>query len=70
MGHDNHVDWTAPSVTGGERVGPGIRRKDTRQPPVHTRSSVMNTLLGEHNLVAQDPSGADPYNATGRHFRR
>jgi hypothetical protein len=30
----------------------------------------MDTLLGENNLSAIDASGADPYNATGRQFRR
>ena len=30
----------------------------------------MDTLLGENNLAAYDASGDDPYNATGRHFRR
>jgi hypothetical protein len=30
----------------------------------------MDTLLGANNLSASDVSGNDPYNATGRHFRR
>jgi hypothetical protein len=30
----------------------------------------MDTLLGRNDLVALDESGRDPYNATGRHFRR
>jgi hypothetical protein len=30
----------------------------------------MDTLLGENNLVAVDPHANDPYNATGRRFRR
>jgi hypothetical protein len=30
----------------------------------------METLLGKNNLAAIDASGGDPYNATGRHFRR
>jgi hypothetical protein len=30
----------------------------------------MDTLLGEHNLAAPDEGGRDPYNATGRQFRR
>jgi hypothetical protein len=30
----------------------------------------MDTLLGENNLSAHDAGGNDPYNATGRQFRR
>ena len=30
----------------------------------------MDTLLGENNLSAIDVGGSDPYNATGRQFRR
>jgi hypothetical protein len=30
----------------------------------------MDTLLGENKLTAVDIAGNDPYNATGRHFRR
>ena len=30
----------------------------------------MDTLLGKNNLAALDESGSDPYNATGRQFRR
>jgi hypothetical protein len=65
-GIDSNVDWTAaPKV---ERVGPG---RAARHPPTeHTRSSVMDTLLGENKLTAVDIAGNDPYNATGRHFRR
>ena len=35
-----------------------------------TKRSVMDTLLGENNLSAMDAGGGDPYNATGRQFRR
>jgi hypothetical protein len=34
------------------------------------KRNVMDTLLGKNNLSAADLSGNDPYNATGRHFRR
>jgi len=65
-GIEANVDWTAAPK--GERVGPGLAG---RQPPAqHTRSSVMDTLLGESKLSAFDVAGTDPYNATGRHFRR
>jgi hypothetical protein len=30
----------------------------------------MDALLGESNLSATDVGGGDPYNATGRQFRR
>jgi hypothetical protein len=30
----------------------------------------MDTLLGENDLSAHDAGGSDPYNATGRQFRR
>ncbi len=69
-GNDNQVDWTAPATPGGDRVGPGLSRP--KQPRVlpQTKRSVMDTLLGQNNLAAQDAGGNDPYNATGRHFRR
>jgi len=71
MGIDNHVDWKAPS-TGGERMAASLSRsKKTQpaQPPVATRST-LDKLLGDANLTAYDSSGNDPYNATGRQFRR
>jgi hypothetical protein len=30
----------------------------------------MDTLLGQNDLAAVDVAGGDPYNATGRQFRR
>ncbi len=30
----------------------------------------MDTLLGANKLAALDENGIDPYNATGRQFRR
>ena len=35
-----------------------------------TKHHVMDKLLGENNLAAVDAGGGDPYNATGRQFRR
>jgi hypothetical protein len=35
-----------------------------------TKHLVMDKLLGENNLAAVDAGGSDPYNATGRQFRR
>ena len=65
-----HVDWTAPAMPAGERVGPGLGARTRTQPAPASRPEVMETLLGKHNLAAVDASGGDPYNATGRHFRR
>ena len=69
-GNDNQVDWTA-AATPDERVGPALSGQKKLTPlQTHTRSSVMDTLLGENNLAAYDASGNDPYNATGKSFQR
>ena len=69
-GNDNQVDWKA-AATPDERLGPGLSGQKKRTPlQTHTRSSVMDTLLGENNLSAYDASGSDPYNATGKSFQR
>ncbi len=66
---DNNIDRTVPATPGGEGVVPSLGR--TRQAPaIATKGDVMETLLGRNDLVALDESGRDPYNATGRHFRR
>lgn len=71
QGIESHVDWTAPSKSHGERVGPGLDTRSARQPSTPpSKRDVMDTLLGKNNLSAADLSGNDPYNATGRHFRR
>jgi hypothetical protein len=67
---DNQLDWAAATTPEGDKVVPGLSRHQAPRPVAHTRRSVMDTLLGEHNLSAQDTAGSDPYNATGRHFRR
>jgi len=70
-GNDNQVDWTAHGNPGGKRSRPAPPAGNRRQPPAaHTRSSVMDTLLGKNDLAAYDASGNDPYNATGRFARR
>jgi hypothetical protein len=51
-----------------EQFGPGLERREAQ--PVNSRRDVMNTLLGKNNLVACDLSGDDPYNSTGKFFRR
>jgi hypothetical protein len=72
-GIENHVDWTAAATPHGEQVGPGLSRPRAARAPAPApapRRSVMDTLLGENKLAALDEHGADPYNATGRQFRR
>jgi hypothetical protein len=82
MGIDNNIDWTVPTTPQGEQYGPGLSRnarflslaKQAAQSKAAavavSRHNVMDTLLGENNLAAVDASGGDPYNATGRQFRR
>ncbi len=70
MGKDeNIVDRAVPSTPAGERVVPSLARPKPAAAPA-TKRDVMDTLLGRNDLVALDESGRDPYNATGRHFRR
>lgn len=66
---ENNVDWKAPSTPGNERVVPSLSRSKQPQPPA-TKQSTLDKLLGASNLAAYDASGNDPYNATGRQFRR
>jgi len=70
----NNVDWTAAATPQGEQYGPGLSRKprQTAAPytPPATKHGVMEKLLGQNNLAAHDVSGNDPYNATGKQFRR
>lgn len=80
-GNDNQVDWTAAATPQGERMGgrvakgaregvlPSLSRPKVRTLP-QTKRGVMDTLLGDNNLSAHDAGGSDPYNATGRQFRR
>ena len=67
--NDNQVDWTAAATPHEGVVTSLSRRTKPRVEPKPARN-VMDTLLGENNLSAIDASGADPYNATGRQFRR
>ena len=53
----------------GNRVAPTLAARPASPPPTD-RHQVMDTLLGENRLIAVDVSGGDPYNATGRLFRR
>jgi hypothetical protein len=67
-GNDNQVDWTA-AATPDEGVVPSLSRPAKPRPEL-TKRNVMDTLLGENNLASYDAGGNDPYNATGRQFRR
>jgi hypothetical protein len=67
---DNQVDWTASATPQGDRMVPSLERTERKPRAALTRSGVMDTLLGENNLTATEAGGGDPYNATGRQFRR
>ena len=70
---DNNVDWTVPSMPEGERVVPSLSRSRSPAQAVAAPKAVRSTLdqlLGDANLTACDSSGSDPYNSTGRQFRR
>lgn len=83
-GIEQHVDWVAAAAPKGEQVGPGLSRPKAATPaqviqrtsthtqrgPVGPERSVLDKLLGESSLAAHDERGSDPYNATGRQFRR
>lgn len=68
-GNDNQIDWTAASTPEGDRLAASLKHSQKPKPPM-TRRSVMDTLLGANDLSAIDAGGSDPYNATGKQFRR
>jgi len=86
MGIDNNIDWTAAATPQSEEYGPGLSRKsgfqslankaaqqksdERKADTAATKHHVMDKLLGDNNLAAFDAGGGDPYNATGRQFRR
>ncbi|MEO8062635.1 MAG: hypothetical protein ABI821_07785 [Pseudomonadota bacterium] len=82
MGIDNNIDWTAATTPQSEQYGPGLSRKSRFQSLANqaaenkaaavtlSRHDVMDKLLGDNDLAAHDAGGNDPYNATGRQFRR
>jgi hypothetical protein len=69
-GIEQNIDWTAATTPADDRVHPGLTTRAKTEAAPGARRDVMETLLGKNNLAAVDPSGGDPYNATGRHFRR
>ena len=68
-GNDNQVDWTA-ATTPIEGVVQSLARQARPRAEPRPKRNVMDTLLGENNLSAFDVGGSDPYNTTGRQFRR
>ena len=69
-GNENQVDWTAAATPQASASSPACRASRSRVSLPQTKRNVMDTLLGENNLSAFDAGGNDPYNATGRQFRR
>lgn len=65
---NNDIQETVPATPGGEGVVPSLSPRPA--PKLVSKDEIVDTLLGKHDLVALDEAGRDPYNATGRHFRR
>jgi hypothetical protein len=51
-------------------VTASLSQRVKRPDPAPPGRSTLDKLLGDSNLTAYDSSGNDPYNATGRQFRR
>lgn len=66
-GTDNQAERSKPTAPVSEQYGPGLSGR-VKKPA--TGREVMDSLLGQNNLAAYDASGSDPYNATGKFFRR
>jgi hypothetical protein len=62
---ENSIDRVVP----GNSLPAMPARQAVRKPP-DTSLGVMDTLLGRNDLAALEEGGRDPYNATGRQFRR
>lgn len=67
---DNQVQAVNATGPAQEQVVPSLGRPLPARAAAPARRNVMDTLLGNNQLVALDGSGGDPYNATGRQFRR
>lgn len=46
------------------------RAVESPPPGLDDSQRIMDKLLGQNSLAALDERGSDPYNATGRQFRR
>ena len=69
-GIEQNVDWAAPAIASNDRAAQGLAARSGSHQAPDSRRDVMDTLLGKNNLVAIDVAGGDPYNATGKSFRR
>jgi hypothetical protein len=69
-GIEQHVDWAAPAMATNDRAGRGLTARSSSQKAPDPGRNVMETLLGKNSLAAIEASGGDPYNATGRFYRR
>ena len=63
----NQVERPRATAPVGEQYGSGLSGR-VKKP--ETGQDVMDTLLGQNKLAAYDTSGSDPYNTTGKFFRR
>ena len=68
-GNDTQMHWTTATTPQEAGVTSLARRAKPRVEP-NPKRNVMDMLLGENKLSAFDAGGSDPYNATGRQFRR
>jgi len=62
---ENQVQRTRTTAPPGQ-----ASKQGRKQPEELSGRSVMDTLLGQNDLAAYELSGTDPYNATGKFFRR
>jgi len=69
-GIENQIQSASATGPGHEQVVPSLGRPAPARPLDASQRNVMDTLLGNNQLAALDGSGGDPYNATGRLFRR
>jgi len=69
-GNDNQIDWTAAATPEGESLLPSPWRRQKAGIPPQSKRGVTDASLRDEEITAMDPGGGDPYNATGRQFRR
>jgi hypothetical protein len=70
-GKEKQVSRTVAATVAGDGAARGIAGPGKPRAVPETPRNVMDLLLGEDNLTSSfDAGGNDPYNATGRQFRR
>jgi hypothetical protein len=69
-GIENQVQSASPTGPAPEQAVPSPGRPAPARQATAGQRNVIDTLLGKNQLMALDGSGGDPYNATGRQFRR